>query len=185
MCHLNLKRDFCAYSSNFTIMPALYLFQAATALTSAEFNLNNRLYVPSHGLQQQHNGVELLPGPVVGPQRHDEVVQPVPCALRRHNDRLVFEAVGAGILEKGVVASLEEKRKACHGGRVACEVNPWNKGSKLLKSSTLSMRRQQKGIFSWSRWHNVGELPMYGEFSGYPFTHLQHEPDINAISFNC
>lgn len=35
------------------------------------------------------------------------------------------------------------------------------------------MRRQQKGIFSCRRWHNVGELPMYGEFSGYPFTHLQ------------
>lgn len=34
------------------------------------------------------------------------------------------------------------------------------------------MRRQQKGIFSWRRWHSVGELPMYGEFSGYPFTHL-------------
>lgn len=72
----------------------------------------------SHGLQQQHNGVELLPRPVVGPQRHDEVVQPVPCALRRHNDRLVFEAVGASILEKGVVASLEERRKV-----------PWREGS--------------------------------------------------------
>lgn len=37
------------------------------------------------------------------------------------------------------------------------------------------MRRQQKGIFSWRRWHSAGELPMYGEFSGYPFTHLQHK----------
>lgn len=40
------------------------------------------------------------------------------------------------------------------------------------------MRRQQKGIFSWRRWHNVGELPIYGEFSGYPFTHLWQEPKI-------
>lgn len=99
-------------------MPAPYLFQAATAFANAEFNLNNRQYVSSHGLQQQHNGVELLPGSVVGPQRHNEVVQPVPCALRRHNDRLVFEAVGASILEKGVVASLEERRKV-----------PWREGS--------------------------------------------------------
>lgn len=37
------------------------------------------------------------------------------------------------------------------------------------------MRRQQKGILSWRRWHNVGELPMYGEFGGYPFIHLQHK----------
>lgn len=37
------------------------------------------------------------------------------------------------------------------------------------------MRRQQKGILSWRRWHKVGELPMYGEFGGYPFIHLQHQ----------
>lgn len=37
------------------------------------------------------------------------------------------------------------------------------------------MRRQQKGILSWRTWHKVGELPMYGEFGGYPFIHLQHK----------
>lgn len=42
------------------------------------------------------------------------------------------------------------------------------------------MRRQQKGIFSWRRWHSVGELPMYGEFSGYPFTHLYHKPTVTS-----
>lgn len=41
------------------------------------------------------------------------------------------------------------------------------------RALTLSMRRQQKGIFSCRRWQSVGELPMYGEFSGYPFTHLR------------
>lgn len=40
------------------------------------------------------------------------------------------------------------------------------------------MRRQQKGIFSWRRWHKVGELPMYGEFGGYPFIHLKHKITI-------
>lgn len=44
------------------------------------------------------------------------------------------------------------------------------------KGLTLSMRRQQKGIFSCRRWQSVGELPMYGEFSGYPFTHLWRQP---------
>lgn len=44
-----------------------------------------------------------------------------------------------------------------------------------FKSYTLSIRRQQKGILSWRRWHKVGELPMYGEFGGYPFIHLQHK----------
>lgn len=64
-----------------------------------------------HALQQQHDGVELLPGSVVGPQRHNEVVQTIPCALRRHDDQFVFEAVGAGILEKGVVTSLGGEAK--------------------------------------------------------------------------
>lgn len=51
-----------------------------------------------------------------------------------------------------------------------------NRESKPFKFHTLSKRRQQKGIFSCRRWHSAGELPMYGELSGYPFTHLQHKP---------
>lgn len=39
---------------------------------------------------------------------------------------------------------------------------------------TLSSRRQQNGAFSCRRWHSVGELPMYGEFGGYPFTYLKN-----------
>lgn len=67
----------------------------------------------SHALQQEHNRVELLPRSVVGPQRHNEVVQTIPRTLRRDNNQLVFEAVGAGILERDVVTSLE---KSSDGG---------------------------------------------------------------------
>ena len=37
---------------------------------------------------------------------------------------------------------------------------------------TWSSRRQQKGAFCSNRWQSVGELPMYGELGGYPFTYL-------------
>ncbi len=70
--------------------------------------------VPLHALQQQHDRVEFLPGSIVGPERHNEVVQTVPCTLCGHNDQFVFEAVGAGILKKGVVTSLGEKQSG-HG----------------------------------------------------------------------
>lgn len=70
----------------------------------------HRCTVSLHALQQQHDGVELLPGSVIGPQRHNEVVQTVPRALRRHDDQFVLEAVGPGILEKGVVTSLGEEQ---------------------------------------------------------------------------
>lgn len=43
-----------------------------------------------------------------------------------------------------------------------------------LVLGTLSSRRQQNGAFSCRRWHSVGELPMYGEFGGYPFTYLKN-----------
>lgn len=49
---------------------------------------------------------------------------------------------------------------------------------KSLRVCTLSMRRQQKGIFSCKRWQSAGELPMYGEFGGYPFTHLRDSPHL-------
>lgn len=38
---------------------------------------------------------------------------------------------------------------------------------------TWSSRKQQKGAFWGKRWQRVGELPMYGEFGGYPFTNLR------------
>lgn len=65
---------------------------------------------PSLVVQQQHNGVELPAGPVVGPQWHDEVVQPVACRLCRDDDQLVLEAVGLGVLIAVVLAAL---RKTC------------------------------------------------------------------------
>lgn len=71
----------------------------------------------SHALQQQHDGVELLPGSVVGPQRHDEVVQAVPRALRRNNDQFVPEAVRAGILERDVVTGLRGETVVMAGAR--------------------------------------------------------------------
>lgn len=49
-------------------------------------------------IKQEHNGVELTPGAVVGTQGHDEVVQPVACCLGRHDDEFVLEAIGLGIL---------------------------------------------------------------------------------------
>lgn len=68
-----------------------------------------------HALQQQHDGVELLPGSVVGPQRHNEVIQTIPCTLGGHNDQFVFEAIGASVLKKGVVTRLGENQSG-HGG---------------------------------------------------------------------
>lgn len=63
----------------------------------------------SRVVQQQDNGVELLPGPVIRPQRHDEVVEAVAGGLGRHNDELVLEAVGLGVLEAVVPAALGKK----------------------------------------------------------------------------
>lgn len=57
-------------------------------------------------VQQQHDGVELLAGAVVGPQRHDEIVEPVPGRLRGNDDQLVLEPVGFGVLKAVVFAAL-------------------------------------------------------------------------------
>lgn len=57
-------------------------------------------------VQEQHYGVELLPGPIVSAQGDDEVVEAVPRRLRRHDDQLVLKAVGLGILEAAVRAAL-------------------------------------------------------------------------------
>ena len=55
--------------------------------------------------------------PVVGAQRHDEVVQPIARGLRRDNDQLVLEAVGLGIFVAVVLAALEgENAGINHGG---------------------------------------------------------------------
>lgn len=58
-------------------------------------------------VQQQHHGVQLPAGPVVGSQRHDEVVQPVARRLGRHDNQLVLEAVGLGVLVAVVPAALQ------------------------------------------------------------------------------
>lgn len=58
-------------------------------------------------VQQQHDRVQLPAGPVVGSQRHDEVVQPVARRLGRHDNQLVLEAVGLGVLVAVVPAALQ------------------------------------------------------------------------------
>lgn len=58
-------------------------------------------------VQQQHDRVQLPAGPVVGSQRHDEVVQPVARRLSRHDNQLVLEAVGLGVLVAVVPAALQ------------------------------------------------------------------------------
>lgn len=64
-----------------------------------------------HALQQQNDGVQLLPGSVVGPQRHNEVVETIAGTLRRYNDQFVFEAVGASVLKRHVVTGLGGDRE--------------------------------------------------------------------------
>lgn len=59
-------------------------------------------------VQEQHYGVELLPGSIVSTQRDNEVVEAVPRRLRRHDDQFVLKAVGLGILEAAVRAALRE-----------------------------------------------------------------------------
>lgn len=57
-------------------------------------------------VQQQHDGVELLAGAVVGAQGDDEVVEPVASCLCRNYDQFVLEPVGFGVLEAVVFAAL-------------------------------------------------------------------------------
>lgn len=64
----------------------------------------------SRVVQQQDDGVELLPGAVISPQGHDEVVEAVAGGLGRHDDELVLEAVRLGVLETVVPAALEEEK---------------------------------------------------------------------------
>lgn len=62
-------------------------------------------------VQQQHYGVELLPGPIVRTQRDDEIVEAVSRRLRGHYDQLVLEAVRFGVHEAAVCAALERHFK--------------------------------------------------------------------------
>ena len=61
-------------------------------------------------VQQQHYGVELLPGPIVGAQRDDEVVETVSRRLCRHYNQLILEAVCFGILKAAVCAALTDRQ---------------------------------------------------------------------------
>lgn len=69
------------------------------------------MLVDSRVVQQQDDGVELLPGSVISPEGDDEVVEAVAGGLGRHNDELVLEAIGLGVLEAVVPAALGEKRQ--------------------------------------------------------------------------
>lgn len=57
-------------------------------------------------VKQQHDGVEFPARPIVGTQRHDEVVEPVARRLSRDNNQLVLEPIGLGIFIAVVFAAL-------------------------------------------------------------------------------
>ena len=75
-------------------------------------------------VEQQHDGVELLARPVVGAQRHDEVVQPVARRLRGDDDQLVLEAVGLGVLVAVVFAALPGGGGRGSGPALAPQIEP-------------------------------------------------------------
>lgn len=60
----------------------------------------------SRVIQQQDNGVELFSGSVISSERHDEVIETVPCRLSWHDDDLVFKAISLCILKAVVHAAL-------------------------------------------------------------------------------
>lgn len=63
----------------------------------------------SRVIQQQHNGVKFFSGSVISSEWHDEVIEPVPRRLCRHDDELVFETIRLGILKAVVPATLHRK----------------------------------------------------------------------------
>ena len=65
----------------------------------------------SRVVQQQDDGVELFPGPVISSERHYEVVEAVPCSLSRHYDEFVFKTIRLSILEAVVPAALHKRRE--------------------------------------------------------------------------
>lgn len=75
------------------------------------FFLNGVDRCNSRVVQQQNNGIEFFPGPVVGSQRHDEVVEAVSCRLSRYNDEFVFKTVRFSIFKTVVPATLRRGQK--------------------------------------------------------------------------
>lgn len=69
----------------------------------------------SRVIQQQHNGVKFFSGSVISSEWHDEVIEPVPRRLRRHDDELVFETIRLGILKAVVPATLHRKGREERG----------------------------------------------------------------------
>lgn len=67
--------------------------------------------VNSRVIQEQDNGVELFPGSVISSERHNEVIETVPCSLSRHDDEPVFKTVSLRVLKTVVPATLSEKKK--------------------------------------------------------------------------
>ena len=65
------------------------------------------LKVNSRVIQQQHNGVEFFPGSVIGSERHNEVIETIPCRLSGHDDELVFKTISLSILKTVVPATLQ------------------------------------------------------------------------------
>lgn len=57
-------------------------------------------------VQQQHDRVQLLPGPIVGAERDNEIVETISCRLGRNYNQLILEAVRLGILKAVVRAAL-------------------------------------------------------------------------------
>lgn len=67
--------------------------------------------VNSRVIQQQDNGVEFLPWSIISSERYNEVIEPIPCSLSRHNDELVFKTISLSILETVVPATLHRDNK--------------------------------------------------------------------------
>lgn len=57
-------------------------------------------------VQQQHDRVQLFAGPIVRAKGDDEVIQSVPCRLRRNNNQFVLKPVGFGVFKAVVLAAL-------------------------------------------------------------------------------
>lgn len=57
-------------------------------------------------VQQQHDWVQLFAGPIVRAKGDDEVIQSVPCRLRRNNNQFVLKPIGFGIFKAVVLAAL-------------------------------------------------------------------------------
>lgn len=105
-------------------------------LTFVGFTILNRWVL--RVVEQQHYGVELLPGPVVSAQRYDEVVETVSRRLCRHYNQLILEAVRLGILKAVMCAALD-------GGR---QFN-----QKLVGLFTQRHIRHQDGLAHVNFWH--------------------------------